>query len=180
MTPHRSVRFAWAVALSVWLVAICGCADHPPPGDSGPPPSIPDNPAADQSAFFAGSIDTYGQQLTPREIDERAVARAVRRIDPCGFIDPTTAAKQIPGAAQYRYVGLAGCTVLQDPTANRPASDVTIHLNYTAETAGASGESAPTSMFMASCWQTTPARSSPTSPDSPSTRPVPPTSSGAC
>jgi hypothetical protein len=125
MTAQRSGKFVRAFAATVWLMTIVGCANHAPPSAT----SSSSNPVKATDAFFPGPIDTYGQKLTQREIDKRAVARAVRRIDLCGFIDPATAAKTIPGATQYGYgPNLATCTVAQEPSADRPGSDVTTSL----------------------------------------------------
>lgn len=138
MKRRHDERMARILAVPIALVTIAGCA-HDSSGGGGPPSM---KPTANPSAFFAGRVETYGQYLTPREINERAVARAVQRIDPCGFVDSTTAEKTIPGVMGYGYgSGLGACTVLQEPGGERPASNVTIYLNYTAETAAAHDES---------------------------------------
>lgn len=52
---------------------------------------------------FAGLLDEYGQTLSPEDHDRALVNRAVRRIDPCGFIDLQKLGDQVPNAKFFTY-----------------------------------------------------------------------------
>ncbi|WP_131822183.1 hypothetical protein [Mycobacteroides saopaulense] len=89
-------------------------------------PSIP-GPYFDPQSLFASPVNAYGQKLTQTERDQLAIAQAMRKVDPCGFIDPEVA-KDIPGA-QYQYSqGFAGCTLYADKGGDKTVPAVTISL----------------------------------------------------
>lgn len=52
---------------------------------------------------FVGPLDDYGQRLSPEDHDRALVNRAVRRIDPCGFIDLQRVGSQIPDVKFFTY-----------------------------------------------------------------------------
>ncbi|CPU40998.1 Uncharacterised protein [Mycobacteroides abscessus subsp. massiliense] len=52
---------------------------------------------------FAGPLDDYGQTLSPEDHDRALVNRAVRRIDPCGFIDLQKLGSQVPDIRFFTY-----------------------------------------------------------------------------
>jgi hypothetical protein len=108
-------------AIRVAALAVCCLlsACHGAHGPAGPP---------DQSStFFPGSVDTYGLTLAAVDRDHLAELDALRRIDPCGFVDRETlaahghtdfsytysAVNEIPseGASPVFPVGRDGCTV---------------------------------------------------------------------
>ncbi|WP_078282863.1 hypothetical protein [Mycobacteroides franklinii] len=52
---------------------------------------------------FAGPLDDYGQTLSADDHDRALVNRAVRRIDPCGFIDLQKLGGQVPNVKFFTY-----------------------------------------------------------------------------
>ncbi|MGU3497686.1 hypothetical protein [Mycobacterium sp. C31M] len=44
-------------------------------------------PTDNAARFFEGQVETYGFDLSRDELDMLAYEQAIRRIDPCGFVD---------------------------------------------------------------------------------------------
>ncbi len=49
--------------------------------------------APDPAFFFAGAVPTYGQQVSPSQLNRLAYLRALRRIDPCDLLSRAAMAK---------------------------------------------------------------------------------------
>ncbi|MEU9809234.1 hypothetical protein [Mycobacterium sp. NPDC050853] len=63
-------------------------------------------PADDSSShLFGATVDGYGQKLSQDDQDALAVARALRGVDACGFVDDATLNSTVPDADFYTYSG---------------------------------------------------------------------------
>ncbi|RMI35165.1 hypothetical protein [Nocardia stercoris] len=82
----RTVRRLSVVALAGAALAACS--------SSGPAP-------APSAALFEGAVTIPGRTLSAAEEDQLLVQRALRRIDPCAFVDLETVAAAIPATVGY-------------------------------------------------------------------------------
>lgn len=81
---RRAIRTLLA-ALVLLAPAVSGC-------------SQPSNPDA---SLFAGPVTIPGRTVSPTVAEYLSIQRALRRIDPCGFIDLATVASLVPSTVGY-------------------------------------------------------------------------------
>lgn len=128
---HQTSVFEVAMKISqvfAVVAAACllgGCA-------GGTPTDTPTNttPSGDVDFVFAGALETYGQSLTADDHDRQLLARAIRRIDPCGFVDSLQVSQQVSDLDFRTYrPSFDHCTLAQSsqvPESKR--SEITLSL----------------------------------------------------
>lgn len=68
-------------------------------------PDKPERPNQ-SSAYFPAAVDTYGFALSQTDRDHLTELYALRRVDPCGFIDPKTLASKGHEDFSYTYTAV--------------------------------------------------------------------------
>ncbi|MUM22295.1 hypothetical protein FZI91_11355 [Mycobacterium sp. CBMA271] len=98
------LRAFGVVAVTVTAALLSGCS-----------PSRPGTDSTDSEFFFSRSYEKYGRDLDDSARDTQQIDRALRRVDPCGFIHADALKSATDKVASYRFGNTLETCLMNQP-----------------------------------------------------------------